>query len=162
MRILVDANEAQVAALDELAKREQRPRAAVIRAAIDGTEVTPELTPQGLRCDVPSGPFLWETEVEIAELVPRLRAIAGTGFDARIYIRADDGAAYGDVARVMANINAAGFSNLGLVTDQDQGQVADSDPGQGGYTYQWSVAWGPQNKLLRTPQYTRRHACGCR
>ncbi|MFY0636574.1 ExbD/TolR family protein [Maricaulis maris] len=61
--------------------------------------------------------FLQETEVEIAELVPRLRAIAGTGFDARIYIRADDGAAYGDVARVMANINAAGFSNLGLVTD---------------------------------------------
>ena len=38
----------------------------LIRAAIDGAEVTPELTPQGLRCDVPSGPFLWETEVEIA------------------------------------------------------------------------------------------------
>ena len=35
MRILVDANDAQVAALDALAKREQRPRAAVIRAAID-------------------------------------------------------------------------------------------------------------------------------
>ncbi|MFA4938041.1 ribbon-helix-helix protein, CopG family [Brevundimonas intermedia] len=35
MRILVDANEAQVAALDDLAKLEQRPRAAVIRAAID-------------------------------------------------------------------------------------------------------------------------------
>jgi len=61
--------------------------------------------------------FLQETEVQLGELVPRLRAIAGTGFDARIYIRADDGAAYGDVARVMANINAAGFSNLGLVTD---------------------------------------------
>jgi len=35
MRILVDANETQVAALDELAKREKRPRAVVIRAAID-------------------------------------------------------------------------------------------------------------------------------
>jgi metal-responsive CopG/Arc/MetJ family transcriptional regulator len=35
MRILVDANETQVAALDDLAKREQRSRAAVIRAAID-------------------------------------------------------------------------------------------------------------------------------
>ncbi|WP_203293795.1 ExbD/TolR family protein [Maricaulis parjimensis] len=61
--------------------------------------------------------FLQETEVELAELAPRLVAIAGTGYDARIYIRADDGAAYGDVARVMANINAAGFTNLGLVTD---------------------------------------------
>jgi predicted transcriptional regulator len=35
MRILVDADEGQVAALDALAKREKRPRAAVIRAAID-------------------------------------------------------------------------------------------------------------------------------
>ncbi len=35
MRILIDANEEQVAALDKLAKREKRPRAAVIRAAID-------------------------------------------------------------------------------------------------------------------------------
>ncbi len=35
MRILVDASEAQVAALDDLAKREKQPRAVVIRAAID-------------------------------------------------------------------------------------------------------------------------------
>jgi len=35
MRILIDATKAQVAALDELAKREKRPRAAVIREAID-------------------------------------------------------------------------------------------------------------------------------
>ncbi|MEA1943218.1 MAG: protein TolR [Pseudomonadota bacterium] len=61
--------------------------------------------------------FLQETEVELAELAPRLRAIAGTGYDARIFIRADNAAAYGEVARVMANINAAGFTNLGLVTD---------------------------------------------
>lgn len=35
MRILVDANDAQIAALDTLARRERRPRAALIRAAID-------------------------------------------------------------------------------------------------------------------------------
>jgi biopolymer transport protein TolR len=63
------------------------------------------------------GIFLQETEVELAELAPRLRAIAGTGYESRIFIRADNGAAYGEVARVMANINAAGFTNLGLVTD---------------------------------------------
>ncbi|MCR8546407.1 aminopeptidase N [Salipiger sp. P9] len=38
----------------------------LIRAAIDGETVTPEITPQGLTCAVPSGPFLWEAEVEIA------------------------------------------------------------------------------------------------
>ena len=34
-------------------------------AKIDGTAVTPEVTPQGLTCTVPSAPFVWETEVEI-------------------------------------------------------------------------------------------------
>ena len=61
--------------------------------------------------------YLQETEVPLGELAPRLRAIARTGYDSRIFIRADNGAAYGDVARVMASINAAGFRNLGLVTD---------------------------------------------
>lgn len=61
--------------------------------------------------------FLQETTVELDELGPRLTAIAGTGFDGRIYIRADDVVAYGEVARVMARINSAGFTNIGLVTD---------------------------------------------
>ncbi|MBR9838568.1 MAG: aminopeptidase N [Rhodobacteraceae bacterium] len=38
----------------------------LIRASIDGTEVTPVLTAEGLECDVPEGGFLWESEVEIA------------------------------------------------------------------------------------------------
>ncbi|MBU2963423.1 aminopeptidase N [Citreicella sp. C3M06] len=37
-----------------------------IRAAIDGTEITPEYSAQGLTCAVPSGAFTWEAEVEIA------------------------------------------------------------------------------------------------
>ncbi|ETX29240.1 aminopeptidase N [Roseivivax isoporae] len=38
----------------------------LIRAAIDGAEVTPDVTPQGLTCPVPDAPFDWEAEVEIA------------------------------------------------------------------------------------------------
>ncbi|MGR3495077.1 aminopeptidase N [Citreimonas sp.] len=38
----------------------------LLRASIDGAEVTPEITPQGLRCAVPDGAFTWEAEVEIA------------------------------------------------------------------------------------------------
>jgi aminopeptidase N len=38
----------------------------LIRATIDGTPVTPDVTPEGLRCAVPDGPFLWEAEVEIS------------------------------------------------------------------------------------------------
>ncbi|MGP6085721.1 aminopeptidase N [Antarctobacter jejuensis] len=38
----------------------------LIRAAVDGVEVSPEVSADGLRCAVPEGPFLWECEVEIA------------------------------------------------------------------------------------------------
>jgi len=64
--------------------------------------------------------FLQETEVSLDELVPRLQAIAGTGSQARIYIRADEAADYGDVMQVMARISAAGYGDLGLVTDPIQ------------------------------------------
>ncbi|MCW5725464.1 MAG: ExbD/TolR family protein [Maricaulaceae bacterium] len=61
--------------------------------------------------------FIQETEVEADALVPQLRAIAGTGYAGRVYIRADAGASYGTVAGVMARVSAGGFTNLGLVTD---------------------------------------------
>lgn len=64
--------------------------------------------------------FLQETEVGLDELVPRLQAIAGTGSQARIYIRADESADYGAVMQVMARISAAGYGDLGLVTDPIQ------------------------------------------
>ncbi|WP_299790386.1 aminopeptidase N [uncultured Marivita sp.] len=35
-------------------------------AKIDGADVTPTVTDEGLRCDVPDGPFTWEAEVEIS------------------------------------------------------------------------------------------------
>ncbi|MEI4195405.1 aminopeptidase N [Roseovarius sp. E0-M6] len=37
----------------------------LISARIDGKEVSPEITPTGLICEVPDAPFLWEAEVEI-------------------------------------------------------------------------------------------------
>jgi len=61
--------------------------------------------------------YLMDTPVSFNELAPRLRAIAGTGSQARIYIRADQGASYGEVMRVMARVSASGYTNIGLVTD---------------------------------------------
>lgn len=64
--------------------------------------------------------YLQETRVGFDELVPRLRAISGTGSQARVYIRADEGADYGDVMRVLARVSAAGYGDLGLVTDPER------------------------------------------
>jgi aminopeptidase N len=38
----------------------------LIRAAIDGAEVRPVITADGLTCPAPDAPFVWEAEVEIA------------------------------------------------------------------------------------------------
>lgn len=63
--------------------------------------------------------YLQETVVTFDELIPRLRAIAGTGSDARIYIRGDEGAPYGEVMRIMSRVSSAGYGDLGLVTDPE-------------------------------------------
>ena len=64
--------------------------------------------------------YLQETEIDIDEIVPRLQAIAQTGYDERIFVRGERTADYGTVMRVMARISAAGYRNLGLVTLQEQ------------------------------------------
>jgi biopolymer transport protein TolR len=64
--------------------------------------------------------YLQETAIAIEEVVPKLEAIATTGYDERIYVRGDTNADYGTVMKVMARISAAGFKNLGLVTLQEQ------------------------------------------
>ena len=64
--------------------------------------------------------YLQETAIAIDEVVPKLEAIATTGYNERIYVRGDTNADYGTVMKVMARISAAGFKNLGLVTLQEQ------------------------------------------
>jgi biopolymer transport protein TolR len=61
--------------------------------------------------------FLQETEIGEDELLVKLGALAKEGLQSRIFIRADETVEYGSVARVMAKINAAGYRNIGLVTD---------------------------------------------
>lgn len=60
--------------------------------------------------------YLQETEIEFAELVPRLKAIAANGYDQRILVRGDTAVDYGSVMRVMGELNVAGFRRIGLVT----------------------------------------------
>ncbi len=61
--------------------------------------------------------FIQDTQVTLDELAPRLSAIATNGYEERIYLRADEDSDYGAVMKVMARVNASGFSNIGLVTD---------------------------------------------
>ena len=63
--------------------------------------------------------FINETEIAVEEVVPKLEQIAQTGYQERIFVKGDRAADYGTVMRVMGRISAAGFKNIGLVTDQE-------------------------------------------
>jgi biopolymer transport protein TolR len=65
--------------------------------------------------------FIQETEVAMDDIVPRLEAIAKTGYEERIFVRGDQSADYGTILRVMGRLNSAGFKNIGLVSLQEQG-----------------------------------------
>ncbi|MBU2360080.1 MAG: protein TolR, partial [Alphaproteobacteria bacterium] len=57
------------------------------------------------------------TDTPEADLITRLQAIAAERTSDRIFLRADGTNAWNRVAEVMGALNAAGFSNIGLVTD---------------------------------------------
>ncbi|WP_240006448.1 ExbD/TolR family protein [Pseudaquidulcibacter saccharophilus] len=61
--------------------------------------------------------YLQQDPVSQQEVLARLNAITKNDFERRIFIRGDSTSQYGIVMQVMANINAAGYRNLGLVTD---------------------------------------------
>lgn len=61
--------------------------------------------------------MIQETAVPAGELVTRLQGIAAERSSDRIFLRADGANAWNQVAQVMGALNAAGFNNIGLVTD---------------------------------------------
>lgn len=83
----------------------------------DAKSLPSESEPITITVDKDGTVFLQETEVSLDDIVTRLTAIAQNGYEERIYLRGDDASDYGSVMKVMARVNAAGYSNLGLVTD---------------------------------------------
>ena len=60
--------------------------------------------------------FLQDTEVQLDELSPRLKAITAAKPDTRIFVKGDSGINYGRVMEVMGQLGAAGFPHVALLT----------------------------------------------
>jgi biopolymer transport protein TolR len=76
--------------------------------------------------------FLQETEIALDELGPRLAAITENKPDTTIYVRADQDTNYGMFAQVLAELQASGFSKVGLITDSKApGDTAPAKPASG-------------------------------
>ena len=61
--------------------------------------------------------LLQNTEIGDAELIGKLRAISEQRASKKVFVRADGSVLYDRVAQLMGALNAAGFNDIGLVTD---------------------------------------------
>lgn len=62
--------------------------------------------------------FLGDQPVLITDLVTRVAEQAANGTEDRIYVRGDLAANYGAVMQVMGALSGAGYSKIGLITEQ--------------------------------------------
>ncbi|MGF1562947.1 MAG: biopolymer transporter ExbD [Geminicoccaceae bacterium] len=63
--------------------------------------------------------YVEDTATELGQIAPRLRAITNNNPDLRIFVRGDQVIQYGTVMQVIGLINAAGFTQVALVTDSE-------------------------------------------
>jgi biopolymer transport protein TolR len=60
--------------------------------------------------------FIQESPVTLDTLAPRLSAITRNNHDVRVFVRGDQGIAYGQVMAVIGAVHAAGFAKVALLT----------------------------------------------
>ena len=60
--------------------------------------------------------FLGEEQIPFEDLIAKVRTIAGSNTDIRIFLRADTSIDYGEVMRVLGALNTNGFLKIALVT----------------------------------------------
>lgn len=78
--------------------------------------LTPNAQPITVTVNADGQLFVGDEEITIDQLVPRIRELANNDLDQRVFVRGDTTASYGAVMRVMGDINAAGFTRIGLVS----------------------------------------------
>ena len=88
----------------------------------EAAQLTDEVEPVVVSVDGTGRTFIQETEVEEAQIVPRLEAITEAKSDTRIFVRGDKAITYGRVMEVMGLISAAGFSKVSLLA-----QIPDTE-----------------------------------
>jgi biopolymer transport protein TolR len=77
--------------------------------------ITVTVSPEGLI-------FLDTEQVALEDLAGAINARAPNGTEERIYVRGDTAANYGAVMQVMGMLSGAGYSKIGLITEQQPRQ----------------------------------------
>ncbi|MGE0416680.1 MAG: protein TolR [Acetobacteraceae bacterium] len=73
--------------------------------------------------------YLQDEEVDLADIVAKLQAIASNNPDRRIFVRGDKDLAYGRIMEVMGTITQGGFNKVALLAEQRGAPSAASPAG---------------------------------
>ena len=79
--------------------------------------MTEDSEPLTITIDKQNNIYIQELEIEFEELTEKLEAIRKDNFEKKIYINGDKDINYEILMKVMAKINSAGYTSIGLVTD---------------------------------------------
>lgn len=77
----------------------------------------PDEEPLTITLMADGGVAIQDTKVPRDRLIPQLTAIVAERDNRQLFLRADAGMDYGAVMQVMGALNAAGFTQIGLVTE---------------------------------------------
>jgi biopolymer transport protein TolR len=73
--------------------------------------------PLSVAIDEKGAIFVMDEQTPVDQLADKLKAVAKSGFDERIYVRGANQVNYGKIAEVMSIITTAGYKKVALVTE---------------------------------------------
>ena len=90
--------------------------------------VNQDSEPLNVSVDAKGQVFLQDQPIQLAELAPKLTAIAKEQKDRRIFVRGDRANSYGTMMEVMGVIIQGGFSKVSLLTDPSGARAVPAVP----------------------------------
>jgi biopolymer transport protein TolR len=96
---------------------------------VNATPVNQDSEPLNVSVNEQGDVFLQDTQIELADLITKLQAIAKDQKDRRIFVRGDKANSYGRMLEVMSTIIQGGYTKVSLLTDPSGAAAPGAAPG---------------------------------
>ena len=83
---------------------------------VNATALTDQKEPIEITIKIDGKVYIGDSEIEVENLIPKLKAITQENYQTRIYIRGDKVISYGRVMEIMSSVNIAGYTKVALIT----------------------------------------------
>ena len=83
---------------------------------VKATALTDQKEPIEITIKIDGKVYIGDSEIEVENLIPKLKAITQENYQTRIYIRGDKVISYGRVMEIMSSVNIACYTKVALIT----------------------------------------------